>query len=55
MGSKPAIELPLLGFIAAGQPLEPYTDPNASFFVSASLLSGKKYRLCPTSERPFND
>lgn len=41
MGSKPAIELPLLGFIAAGQPLEPYTDPNASFFVSASLLSGK--------------
>jgi len=41
MGSKPAIELPLLGFIAAGQPLEPYSDPNASFFVSASLLSGK--------------
>lgn len=41
MGSKPAIELPLMGFIAAGQPLEPYTDPNATFFVSASLLSGK--------------
>jgi repressor LexA len=41
MGSKPAVELPLLGFIAAGQPLEPYSDPNASFFVSASLLSGK--------------
>ncbi|HYM65602.1 MAG TPA: transcriptional repressor LexA [Candidatus Sulfotelmatobacter sp.] len=41
MGSKPAIELPLLGFIAAGSPLEPHTDPNASFFVSASLLSGK--------------
>jgi repressor LexA len=40
-GSKPAIELPLLGYIAAGQPLEPYSDPNASFFVSASLLSGK--------------
>lgn len=40
-GSKPAIELPLLGFIAAGAPLEPYSDPNASFFVSASLLSGK--------------
>ncbi|MEK7160044.1 MAG: transcriptional repressor LexA [Patescibacteria group bacterium] len=40
-GSKPAIELPLLGFIAAGSPLEPHTDPNASFFVSASLLSGK--------------
>ncbi len=41
MGSKPAIELPLLGYIAAGKPLEPYSDPNASFFVSASLLSGK--------------
>jgi len=41
VGSKPAIELPLLGFIAAGSPLEPYTDPNATFFVSASLLSGK--------------
>jgi repressor LexA len=40
-GSKPAVELPLLGFIAAGSPLEPHTDPNASFFVSASLLSGK--------------
>lgn len=40
-GSKPAIELPLLGFIAAGSPLEPHTDPNASFYVSASLLSGK--------------
>lgn len=41
MGSKPAIELPLLGYIAAGLPLEPYSDPNASFYVSASLLSGK--------------
>lgn len=41
LGSKPAIELPLLGFIAAGAPLEPYTDPNATFYVSASLLSGK--------------
>jgi repressor LexA len=40
-GSKPAIELPLLGYIAAGAPLEPYSDPNATFFVSASLLSGK--------------
>lgn len=40
-GSKPAIELPVLGFIAAGSPLEPHTDPNASFYISASLLSGK--------------
>lgn len=42
LGSHPAVELPLLGFIAAGQPLEPYSDPNASFYVSGSLLSGKK-------------
>ncbi len=42
MGSKPAIELPLMGFIAAGKPLEPHTDPNATFHVSASLLSGQK-------------
>ena len=42
LGSKPAIELPLMGFIAAGMPLEPHTDPNATFHVSASLLSGQK-------------
>jgi len=42
LGSHAALELPLLGYIAAGQPLEPYSDPNASFFVSGSLLSGKK-------------
>lgn len=41
VGSKPAIELPLMGYIAAGSPLEPYSDPNATFFVSSSLLSGK--------------
>ena len=42
LGTKPAIELPLMGFIAAGRPLEPHTDPNATFHVSASLLSGQK-------------
>ena len=42
MGSLAAIELPLMGFIAAGRPLEPHTDPNATFFVSSSLLSGQK-------------
>lgn len=36
------IELPILGFIAAGQPIEPFTDPNASTFVSPSMVSGKK-------------
>jgi len=41
-GSRPAIELPLMGYIAAGKPLEPHTDPNATFHVSASMISGKK-------------
>jgi repressor LexA len=38
----PSIDLPLLGYIAAGKPLEPHTDPNASFTVSASMISGKR-------------
>lgn len=42
LGSKPAIELPLMGFIAAGKPLEPHTDPNATFHISASLITGQK-------------
>lgn len=42
LGNHPSIELPLMGFIAAGRPLEPHTDPNASFQVSASLLTGKR-------------
>ena len=36
------IELPLLGFIAAGSPVEPYTDPNATFPVTANMLSANK-------------
>ncbi|MDP3941027.1 MAG: transcriptional repressor LexA [bacterium] len=38
----PSIELPLMGYIAAGRPLEPHTDPNATFQVSASLITGRK-------------
>ncbi len=41
-GNQVSIELPLMGFIAAGRPLEPHTDPNATFQVSASMLSGQK-------------
>jgi len=36
------LELPILGYIAAGKPIEPYTDPNASYNVSPNLVSGKK-------------
>jgi repressor LexA len=39
MGS---VELSLLGFIAAGKPIEPHTDPNAVISVSPNLLSSKK-------------
>lgn len=42
LGTQPSLELPLMGYIAAGKPLEPHTDPNATFQVSASLISGKK-------------
>lgn len=41
-GTQPSLELPVMGFIAAGKPLEPHTDPNASLFVPATMISGKK-------------
>lgn len=37
-----AVELPVLGFIAAGQPIEPYTDPNATFGVPPSMVNSKR-------------
>lgn len=36
------VELPLMGFIAAGEPIMPYTDPDATISVSPSLVSNKK-------------
>jgi repressor LexA len=36
------IDVPILGFIAAGSPVEPYHDPNASIPVPSIFLSGKK-------------
>src|SRR4030043_1095619 len=36
------LELPLLGFIAAGSPIEPYTDPNATFAVAENMVSQNK-------------
>lgn len=40
--NESAVELPVLGFIAAGSPVEPHTDPNFYLSVPASLISGKK-------------
>lgn len=42
IGGHPSLSLPLMGYIAAGMPLEPHTDPNATFQVSTSMISGKK-------------
>lgn len=39
---KRPVELPVLGFIAAGQPIMTYTDPNATLSVSPSLISDKR-------------
>ena len=32
------VELPVLGFIACGEPIEPYTDPNATLAVNSTLI-----------------
>lgn len=40
--SVAAIDLPVMGFIAAGQPIEPFTDPNATFAVPPSMINSKK-------------
>lgn len=36
------IDLPIMGYIAAGRPIDPYSDPNATFKVSPQLISGKR-------------
>lgn len=36
------IELPILGYIAAGQPIMTYTDPNATVSVPSTMVTGKK-------------
>jgi repressor LexA len=33
---------PILGFIAAGMPIEPYTDPNATMNIPVTFASGNK-------------
>lgn len=36
------VELPILGFIAAGQPIMTYTDPDAFIKIAPNMISGKK-------------
>lgn len=40
--SLKGVELPVLGFIAAGQPIMTYTDPDATVNVPSSMVTGKK-------------
>ena len=40
--AESVVEIPLMGFIAAGVPLEPHTDPNARFKVATSMISQKQ-------------
>jgi repressor LexA len=37
-----SVDLPWLGFIAAGSPIEPHPDQGASFKVSPEMISGKR-------------
>lgn len=36
------IDLPVMGYIAAGRPIEPYSDPNATYMVSPTFVNSKK-------------
>lgn len=40
--NESAIEIPVLGYIAAGVPLEPHTDPNFYLSIPANIINGKK-------------
>ncbi len=37
-----SVELPVLGYIAAGSPLEPYTDPNFYMSVAPGMITANK-------------
>lgn len=40
--TQASVELPVLGYIAAGSPLEPYTDPNYYISVAPNMISPSK-------------
>ena len=51
------LELPILGFIACGEPIEPYTDPNATLGVDSSMVKGnnESYVLQAKGESMIED
>lgn len=42
ISTSDGLSVPVLGYIAAGSPIEPYTDPNASISIAPQMVSGKK-------------
>lgn len=40
--SSTGVELPVMGYIAAGAPITPYVDPNTTLSISPDMLSGKR-------------
>jgi repressor LexA len=42
LNGKSQLELPVLGYIAAGAPLEPYTDPNFYLSVAPNMIANNK-------------
>lgn len=40
--TEAAVELPVLGYIAAGAPLEPYTDPNLYIAIAPGMIAANK-------------
>ncbi len=56
-GIPNSVELPILGFIACGEPLEPYTDPNATLAVSVGVVksSDKSFVLQAKGDSMVDD
>jgi len=54
---KQLAELPIMGFIACGEPIEPYTDPNATLAVNTTLLKsgGRSYVLQAKGDSMMDD
>lgn len=55
--STSLIELPVLGFIACGEPIEPYHDPNATIAVNSGIIrpGDKSYVLQAKGDSMVDD
>lgn len=52
-----SVELPVMGYIACGAPIEPYTDPNATLMVNSALVKAgdKSYVLQAKGDSMMDD